>query len=191
MDFRKNKHTGLPTWEDLNPDDKIFNDYQNEIDDFKKYQPYKYIKNEYDVYTDFVRPTTKSGQQVTKSIDPSDGNLKTGFGFSGFDETINSDLTTSIISSSEELAYIHLADCLLAELEQFQVIHRVNVKPSHRLLLHKRAMFMSILKSKKGRLLEILTTQKSESVVRRQDIQENKSAFAKSDSYDSNKDFYN
>lgn len=191
MDLKLKRRTDVPNWEDLNPDSKMFNDYQNEIDDFKKYQPYKYIKSEYDVYTDFVRPTTKSGQQITKSIDPSDGQLKTGFGFSGFDETINSDLTTSILTRPEEMAYVHLADCLLAELEQLQVIHRVNVRPSHRLLLHKRAQFMSILKSKNGALLNLLTTQKSESVIKRQDISEKKGSTAKSDSYAEGRDFYN
>lgn len=153
-------------------DSEIFNAYENTPSDWKD-SPYRpRIKSEEELYTDFLKPSTQTSLRLMKGVDE-DNKIKTGYGYSGFDETNTSDLTTANLRDDLEVGarYINHCNILLSDLETLFVVHGIDTRPSHRLILNQRAQYTSLSKSINGKLLEALTVQRIETFKRQEDYQ--------------------
>lgn len=152
--------------------EKTFNEYENEQGDWSETQPRPTMKKSTEVYNDLIKPHTNNSIRVMKGFDEQTGKKRTGYGFSGFDEANNADLTTSNLQDDINMGtdFINRCNMFLADLEQIQVLYGINMTPTYRLVLHMRSMYASTTKSIKGTLLKALTTERSESTVQRRDF---------------------
>jgi len=149
--------------------DGIFNEYENEPDDWKEEPPAQIMKNQNEVYNILMRPATHMSTTIIKGIDPNTNRERTGYGYSGFDEANNSDLTTSFLTDDVNMAtsYVNYANLLLTDLRSIKELYGINVKPTYQRVLHQRSMYLSLAKSVGGRLMTALTTQRSEQTMSR------------------------
>lgn len=149
--------------------DNIFDEYKNEPEDWREEPPAQIMKNQNEVYNILMRPATHMSTHIIKGIDPSTNKERTGYGFTGFDEANNSDLTTSFLIDDVDMAtsYINYCNVLLTDLKSIKEIYGINVKPTYQRVLYQRSMYLSLAKSVKGRLLHALTTQRSEQTMSR------------------------
>lgn len=153
-------------------DEQIFNAYENTPSDWKDSAYRPRIKSEEEMYTDFLKPSTQTSLRLMKGLDENNRE-KTGYGYSGFDETNTSDLTTANLRDDIEVGakYINHCNILLSDLETLFVVHGIDTRPSHRLILNQRAQYTSLSKSINGKLLEALTVQRIETYKRQEDYQ--------------------
>lgn len=149
--------------------EKTFNQYDNEPGDWSENQPRPIMKKSTEVYNDLINPHTKNSIRLIKGIDPDTGYRKTGYGYSGFDEANNADLTTSNLQDDINMGtdFINRCNMFLADLEQIQVLYGIDMTPTFRLILQMRSMYASTTKSIKATLMKALTTERSESTVQR------------------------
>lgn len=156
--------------------DNIFNEYENEPDDWKEEPPAQIMKNQNEVFNILMRPATHMSTTIIKGLDPNTGRERTGYGYSGFDEANNSDLTTSYLSDDVYMAtsYVNYANVLLTDLKSIKELYGINVKPTYQRVLHQRSMYLSLAKSVGGRLMNALTTQRSEQTMSRKIQEQNK-----------------
>jgi|GEM_PF-2007264 len=157
-------------------DEEIFNAYDNTPSDWqdRAYRPR--VKSEEEMYTDFLRPSTQTSLRLMKGVDESNRE-KTGYGYSGFDETNTSDLTTANLKDDIRVGakYINHCNMLLSDLETLFVVHGIDTRPSHRLILNQRAQYTSLSKGINGKLLEALTVRTIKTYNRQEDFHKHQS----------------
>lgn len=151
--------------------DKVFNSYNNEESDWNPSQPQKVMEKSTEVYNDLIRPASKVSFQMFKGIDPDSGERKTGFGYSGFEEANNADLTTSNLKDDMNMgtSFVNSCNYALMDLAAIKEIYDIEVRPLYRLILYFRSMYTSTAKSVDATLLKALTTERSEQTVQRRE----------------------
>ena len=71
-----------------------FNDYPNEAGDWRESVPKALIKSEDEMLGKFLLGQTRTKYKITKGYDPQSKQIRTGVGYSGFDEINTTELTT-------------------------------------------------------------------------------------------------
>jgi len=148
---------------------EAFDTYENEQGDWRDAQPRTELKKNTDVLNELIRPATRNSYRLIKGIDPETGQLRTGYGYSGFDEMISQDLTTSNLIDDMRMGthFVNMCNIELTDLQAIQELYGIDVIPTFRLILQLRSSYTSTAKSVKGKLMEALTTERSESTVSR------------------------
>lgn len=146
-----------------------FDTYENEPGDWRDTQPRTELKRNTDVYNEMIKPATHNSFRLIKGVDPETGQIRTGYGYSGFDEMITQDLTTSNLIDDMKMGthFVNLCNLELTDLQTIQELYGIDVTPTFRLVLQMRSSYTSTAKSVKGFLVNTLTTDRSESTVSR------------------------
>lgn len=126
-------------------------------------------KNEFDVQSNILNPANKTSVTTTKGYDKDDGEFKTGFAPTGFDEINTSDLPSGIYDKNNT----QFIDLLIAFLDQqvmLQQLYNIDVYPTYKMFLNELGTYCSTTKGRDGILLKNLTIKKQDI---RQEFREN------------------
>lgn len=118
------------------------------------------LTNEYDVQSNFLQPHIKSSETVGKGTDE-DGYEKIGFIPTGMGELNTPDLQTAILDDQERV-FINVGTALGGLLVHLKNTYKIDTSSSFDWLKLRIGTFNSTTKSKKGHLLDALTTKKFE-----------------------------
>src|SRR6056297_2757847 len=118
--------------------DKVFSEYENEESDWSDSIPQKSMKKSHEMYGDLIRPSTVLSYKLIKGRDPETKQIRTGFGFSGFEEANTSDLTTSNLLDDLQMGteFVNMCNIILSDLEEIQILYDIDVKPTYRNVLN-------------------------------------------------------
>lgn len=126
-------------------------------------------KNEFDVQNNILNPANKTSVTTTMGYDKDDGEFKTGFAPTGFDEINTSDLPSGIYDKNNT----QFIDLLIAFLDQqvmLQQLYNIDVYPTYKMFLNELGTYCSTTKGRDGILLKNLTIKKQDI---RQEFREN------------------
>lgn len=128
--------------------------------DFRPSQQMFSLTNEYDVQSNFLQPHIKASETVGKGRDE-DGYEKIGFIPTGMSELNTPDLQTAILDDQERV-FINVGTALGTLLVHLKNTYNIDTSSSYDWLRLRIGTFNSTTKSKKGHLLDALTTKKFE-----------------------------
>ena len=133
--------------------------------DFRTTQQLFSLTNEYDVQSNFLQPHIHSSETVGKGKDE-DGQERIGYIPTGLGELNTPDLQTAILDDQERV-FINVGTALGGLLVHLKNAYNIDTSHSFDWLRLRIGTFNSTTKSKKGHLLDALTTKKFE---QKQDI---------------------
>lgn len=125
-------------------------------------------KNEFDVQNNILNPSTKTSQTTAKGYDI-DGELKTGFVPTGFDEINTSDIPSGVYDKNNT-QFIDLMVAFLDQQQVLQQLYGIDVYPTYKMFLNELGTYCSTTKGREGILLKNLTIKKQDI---RQELREN------------------
>lgn len=134
------------------------NQYANEKDFRVRPQLYN-LTNEYDVQSMFLQPHIKTSETVGRGLDE-DGFKRVGYVPTGFSEYNTADLQTGVLDTDTEKAYVNVASLVEMVLYDIRTQYKVDTSRSFEFIRGRVGTFMSITKSKKGKLLDAITTKR-------------------------------
>ena len=117
------------------------------------------LTNEYDVQSMFLQPHIKTSETVGKGVDE-DGFNRVGYVPTGFSEYNTADLQTGVLETDTERAFVNTASLVEMVLYDIRTQYNVNTSKSFEFIRGRVGTFMSITKSKNGKLLDALTTKR-------------------------------
>ncbi len=127
--------------------------------DFKQYIPGIVTKNEFDVQNNILNPSTKTSVTTAKGFDKEDGEIKTGYAPTGFDEINTADLPSGIYDKNDK-QFIDLMIAFLNQQQALQQLYNIDVYPTYKMFLNELGCYTSTTKGKDGTLLKNLTIKK-------------------------------
>ncbi|MBP8689591.1 hypothetical protein KBH77_04555 [Patescibacteria group bacterium] len=139
-------------------DDYAYEDPYFSNDFRRKPQMYSFT-NEYDVQSNFLPPKIKISEKVGYGKDD-DGSYRVGYIPTGFPEYNTEDLQTGVLETETEIAFVNIASVVEMMLYDMHANYGINTKNSFEFIRGRIGTFMSITKSKKGKLLDALTTKR-------------------------------
>jgi len=132
--------------------------YANEKDFRVRPQLYN-LTNEYDVQSMFLQPHIKTSETVGRGLDE-DGFKRVGYVPTGFSEYNTADLQTGVLDTDTEKAYVNVASLVEMVLYDIRTQYKVDTSRSFEFIRGRVGTFMSITKSKNGKLLDAITTKR-------------------------------
>lgn len=140
-------------------DEQVYDSQNANQKDFRVRPQLYNLTNEYDVQSMFLQPHIKTSETVGKGVDE-DGFKRVGYVPTGFSEYNTADLQTGVLETDTEKAYVNVASLVEMVLYDIRTQYKVDTSRSFEFIRGRVGTFMSITKSKNGKLLDAITTKR-------------------------------
>jgi hypothetical protein len=118
-------------------------------------------KNEFDVQSSILNPSTKTSVTTAKGFDRDENTERTGYAPTGFDEINTSDLPSGVYNK-DNILFINLMISFLDQQQILQQLYGIDVYPTYKMFLNELGTYCSTTKGTDGILLKNLTIKKQD-----------------------------